>query len=117
MQWNRSEFYALTVGRLADRISGAGQLHRPLPDMKISTATVTRVQTRLNALGYDAGKPDGILGPGTRRAVQRFQKDRGLLADGFPSPETLQSIDGPRPRQASEASLYSTVTDLARFLG
>ncbi|MCJ8270732.1 MAG: lytic murein transglycosylase, partial [Psychrosphaera sp.] len=29
MRWNHSQFYAIAVGRLADRISGSGKLHRP----------------------------------------------------------------------------------------
>lgn len=31
------------------------------------------IQTRLNALGYDAGTPDGVAGPRTRRAISDFQ--------------------------------------------
>lgn len=31
MGWNRSEFYAIAVGHLADRIAGAGTLQNPPP--------------------------------------------------------------------------------------
>ncbi len=92
MKWNRSEFYALSVGRLADRISGAGRLSTPLPDIRLSTAQVTRLQEQLTQLGYNPGKPDGVLGPGTRKATRRFQQDHGLLADGFPHEVVLAEL-------------------------
>lgn len=42
---------------------------------------VLGVQQRLNALGYDAGKLDGIFGKMTKAAVLAFQKDNGLKQD------------------------------------
>src|SRR5690606_42122244 len=32
MGWSRSEFYAIAVGHLADRIAGAGKLQNPPPE-------------------------------------------------------------------------------------
>ncbi len=37
-----------------------------------------RMQRRLKRLGYYEGKPDGVIGAGTRRALGRYQHDRGL---------------------------------------
>ena len=85
MRWNRSVFYALSVGRLADRIAGAGRLSVPPPSTKMATAEVIQLQTQLNQLGYEAGTPDGILGPATRSAIRMFQKDHNQIADGYPS--------------------------------
>lgn len=45
------------------------------PDLKA-------VQKRLNALGYRAGVPDGILGPTTTRALLRFESENELPVDG-----------------------------------
>ncbi|MEM1390171.1 MAG: peptidoglycan-binding protein, partial [Pseudomonadota bacterium] len=39
---------------------------------------VIAIQTILNGLGYEAGTPDGISGPGTRTAIRTFQADHGL---------------------------------------
>ena len=101
MKWNRSEFYALSVGRLADRIAGAGQLHKGIPDLKFSTTDLISVQEDLDLLGYNPGKADGILGSGTRRAIQAFQKvsqenfeqtpeqNLTITADGFPNSQLL----------------------------
>jgi membrane-bound lytic murein transglycosylase B len=94
MGWNRSVFYALSVGHLADRIAGAGRLQRPPPedDLRFSGDELTTIQTRLAALGYPPGKPDGRLGPATRAAVSRFQTEQGMIPDGHLSPEVVAGI-------------------------
>jgi len=94
MGWNRSEFYALAVGRLADRIAGAGPLVSGLPDDAdpLRRADVEGLQSALAALGYDPGEPDGIVGPATRRAVSAYQQDRGLVADGHVDAELINTL-------------------------
>ena len=49
---------------------------------------VTRLQTRLQELGYYSGGIDGQFGPGTRDAVTLFQQQHGLGADGIVGQET-----------------------------
>lgn len=44
---------------------------------------VATLQARLNALGFDAGKEDGIFGIATDRAVRAFQKEYGVAGDGI----------------------------------
>lgn len=44
---------------------------------------VSALQARLNALGFDAGKEDGIFGVDTDRAVRSFQKEYGVAGDGI----------------------------------
>jgi membrane-bound lytic murein transglycosylase B len=94
MGWNRSEFYALSVGYLADRIAGGGLLYRPPPEDQptLSREEMSTLQRSLSAAGYDPGPVDGILGPGTRRSLSRFQQDQGLVPDGFPGPATLEAL-------------------------
>lgn len=53
---------------------------------------VLHLQTRLSALGYDPGKPDGIFGEKTRTAVIRFQQDKGLKPDGIVGEKTWNAI-------------------------
>lgn len=58
-----------------------------------STGTaVEDVQQRLRALGHDVEDPSGEFGPGTKQAVQRFQQDRHLTADGIVGPETWVAL-------------------------
>ncbi len=53
---------------------------------------VIRLQERLNALGYDVGFVDGILGDGTRNAVIAFQSAKGLVADGIVGQATWKAL-------------------------
>jgi membrane-bound lytic murein transglycosylase B len=91
MRWNRSEFYALAVGNLADRIAGADKLIQPPPTdaPRLRRDQVIALQEQLNDKGFNTGTPDGILGPGTRRAIGEFQHQQGMIADGFPGKEVL----------------------------
>ena len=53
---------------------------------------VAALQGALNALGFEAGKEDGIFGERTDRAVREFQRNVGREADGIVGPETLADI-------------------------
>src|SRR6187551_3454029 len=56
------------------------------------TANVAALQVGLQARGLYGGTIDGILGPGTRRAVRAFQRRAGLAVDGVPGPRTRQAL-------------------------
>lgn len=59
---------------------------------------VFALQERLLELGYDAGRPDGIFGPQTERALRGFQRDYGLLPDGICGPATLRALRQLQPK-------------------
>ncbi len=93
MQWNRSQYYALAVGRMADRLAGASTLVRQPPSgPRLRREQVAALQERLNEKGYDSGPVDGMPGPMTRRAIRRYQQERGMVADGYPSPTVLTEL-------------------------
>jgi peptidoglycan lytic transglycosylase B len=94
LDWNRSEFYALTVGHLADRIAGSQVLHRspPTDSLKLTRKQVRQLQLDLSTLNIDAGEIDGIFGPDTRSALSRFQQNTQRIADGYPDLEILNAI-------------------------
>ena len=50
---------------------------------------VAELQNVLNQLGFDCGRPDGILGPATVRALQDFQRNSGLTVDGVCGPQSV----------------------------
>lgn len=55
--------------------------------------TVSGVQARLNNLGYESGTVDGIQGPITTGAIQRFQADYPPLeVDGIVGPKTRAKL-------------------------
>ena len=94
MRWNRSEYYALAVGLLADQLIGAGQLTQPpsTEEVALSRITVEKMQQQLNSLGFDAGEIDGIMGSSTRSALRSYQASNGLVADGYPDTTTLCAL-------------------------
>jgi N-acetylmuramoyl-L-alanine amidase len=53
---------------------------------------VLDLQGRLNALGFHAGREDGIFGDATREALSAFQRDAGLPADGICGSTTVAAL-------------------------
>lgn len=53
---------------------------------------VADLQRRLGALGFDAGRVDGIFGPATERALRDFQRNSGATTDGVCGPEVLGAL-------------------------
>jgi membrane-bound lytic murein transglycosylase B len=94
MRWNRSEFYALAVGHLADRIAGAGGLIKepPTDAPRLHRDQVIQLQEKLQQAGIELEKADGIFGPATRQALGKFQQQKNKVADGFPNTETLELL-------------------------
>jgi len=93
-RYNNADSYALAVGLLADRLAGRADLVRPWPsDIRLLTSAQAReLQSALTRLGYSPGPVDGVIGRNTRKALQAFQKDRQLIADGFPTAEMLETV-------------------------
>lgn len=50
------------------------------------------VQRALARNGYYNGPIDGNLGPMSRRAISRYQSDRGLEVTGYPNSSLLRSL-------------------------
>ena len=93
MTYNPSTFYALTVGHLADRYTGAGPIQRmPENEQAMSVADVREWQELLNASGFDSGVPDGRVGRQTRSAIRDFQESRELPMDGYASAQLLNNL-------------------------
>ena len=94
MGWNRSEFYGIAVGHLADRIAGAGKLQNPPPEdlPALSRDNILAIQEALNEKGFDTGEPDGIMGPQTRSAIRSYQANNDLVADGYPGEAVLETL-------------------------
>jgi len=54
---------------------------------------VKKLQSDLNALGFNAGKADGIYGKNTEAAVKTFQKAYGLAVDGIAGKNTFAKLE------------------------
>jgi N-acetylmuramoyl-L-alanine amidase len=58
---------------------------------------VRGLQRKLNALGFDAGREDGVFGARTDRAVREFQRNVGDRDDGIVGLHTLATLERMRP--------------------
>jgi lytic murein transglycosylase len=91
-EWNQSFVYVTTAAYFATRLSGAPVYNPGTPTPNLSDANMKALQKKLAARGHDVGKIDGILGSGTRNAVQAEQKRLGLPADAWPTLALLKSL-------------------------
>jgi len=91
-EWNKSFIYVTTAAYFASRIEGAEPYNAGEPDPALALEEMTALQEKLAALGHDVGKIDGILGAGTRAAVQKEQVRLGLPADGWPTKALLDAL-------------------------
>lgn len=55
---------------------------------------VIALQNKLNSLGFQTGRNDGVYDTGTRAAVIAYQRSVGLTADGIAGPQTLGKLSG-----------------------
>nr|DAK08600.1 MAG TPA: N acetylmuramidase [Caudoviricetes sp.] len=93
--------YAIPAGLYAaEEIAAAGKPDTSKPTESVvfnlrrgsKGADVTKLQTALNALGYDCGAADGIFGAATEKAVRAFQKDNSLAVDGIAGKATQEAL-------------------------
>jgi hypothetical protein len=64
-----------------------GYVGRPDP-----ARTVSAGQRALARLNYLSSKPDGLLGPETRQAIEQFERDRRLPVTGELGPRTAREL-------------------------
>lgn len=93
-RYNNSDFYALTVGILADRLAGREGLIQPWarPANSLTIEEKFELQQRLTEKGYYDSEIDGILGRGSRQAIRAFQTDAELTVDGQPTKDLLEAL-------------------------
>lgn len=91
-EWNKSFVYVTTAAYFGTRIEGAEPYAAGNPDPALDPDQMTALQEKLAGLGHDVGKIDGILGAGTRAAVQKEQVRLGLPADGWPTRDLLDAL-------------------------
>lgn len=82
----------------APKASGNGALARGSRG-----ASVTNLQQLLSKAGFSVGAIDGIYGPQTQAAVQKFQQANGLSATGTADAATVQALQGGKAPAAPAA--------------
>lgn len=91
-EWNQSFTYVLTAAYFANRLEGAPIYNAGNPEPGLTGNQMKALQQKLAARGYNVGKIDGILGAGTRAAVQDVQQKLGMPADAWPTPALLSKL-------------------------
>ena len=91
-EWNQSFVYVTTAAYFATRLEGAKVFDAGAPEQGLNDAQMKQLQSKLAQRGHDVGKIDGILGAGTRAAVQKEQIRLGLPADAWPTPALLSAL-------------------------
>lgn len=78
---------------------------------------VATLQGRLNALGFDSGREDGIFGPDTARAVRAFQREYGVDEDGIFGPNSHAALVGLRIDRPGTAAFLREELRIAEHPG
>lgn len=75
---------------------------------------IRQIQHGLNALGYDAGPEDGLMGGRTRSAIEAYQRKHDLLVTGQASRSLLDHIEARRAERGTEAATAQAelITDI-----
>ncbi len=92
LEWNQSFIYTTSAAYFATRLAGAPPYEARNPEQGLNDEQMKVLQTKLDAIGHDVGKIDGILGSGTRAALQREQLRLGIPADGWATQAVLDAL-------------------------
>ncbi|WP_432450416.1 lytic murein transglycosylase [Aliiroseovarius marinus] len=92
--YNYADSYVIGVGHLSDRLAGRGPIVSGYPKRPwgMSRGDRQELQKRLNALGFKAGRPDGVIGEKGRAAIRAYEQARGLRVTGVPSADLLARL-------------------------
>jgi len=94
LRYNNATSYALAVATLADAIAGREGIAQSWPrdEAPLTRDDVRTLQQRLNDAGYSVGVADGIMGPNTQAGLRAFQRDQGIVPDGFATQSLLERL-------------------------
>ncbi len=94
-RYNASNFYALAVGHLADRLRGDGPFAAswPVHEKPFTLEEGKKLQLLLTMHGFYDGDIDGDIGSGSRAAIRDYQRSIGLNPDGVETRSLLQRLE------------------------
>jgi hypothetical protein len=70
-----------------------GQVAALATSTAVAKKTIQAAQERLQALGYQPGLADGVMGATANAALKKFQSDRGLSADAVLDRKTMDALN------------------------
>lgn len=77
---------------------------------------VKTLQTQLQQSGYFNGEITGLYDPATQQAVQSFQRDQALVADGVAGRETQQRLSGVDPSRMAMPPDIQRIQDRGKLI-
>ncbi len=81
------------------------------------SATMQKIQEKLNALGYDCGEPDGLSGRKTNEAIEAYRAKENLAGEGVDAElieHLLVNEETDEEAQTEEAATEETATEEAQ---
>ena len=84
--------------------SAASRGRRETVPLRVRDDQVAAMQQKLDDQGFDAGQVDGLWGPNTSAALQRYQAKNGLQQTGQLDPKTLATLSIVSTAAAAPAS-------------
>lgn len=93
-RYNNSDFYALAVSLLSDRLAGKQGMTQAWPRKPgdLFLEEKFELQELLRQKGFYDGDLDGNLGTKTKEGIKAFQGRVGLVPEGKPTREVLQAL-------------------------
>ncbi|MSU90388.1 hypothetical protein GE300_12300 [Rhodobacteraceae bacterium 2CG4] len=81
-----------TLETAAETAQRVGRYREIEVGLALTVASVTELERRLSAMGFDIGAPDGTIDRRTRQAVAAFQARAGLTPTGYFNTATVQRL-------------------------
>ena len=93
-RYNNSDFYALAVGLLADRLSGRKGMSQtwPRPKGSLTVEEKMELQGLLKKKGFYSGELDGRIGGNTRKGIREFLLNKGFSTEDKTSKDILEIL-------------------------
>ena len=72
---------------------GSTEVQPDFKSVRVTPDVVQAAQQKLDDEGYNAGTPDGKLGPATRGAIRKYQSDKNIRVTGKLDESTLTHLN------------------------
>jgi len=80
------------------------------------SSTVKQAQQALNDKGFNVGAADGVIGPKTQAALEKFQQSKGLSGSGSLDSQTLAALGVSGDASASSSTTASSSSSFSPTL-
>lgn len=95
LAYNNAISYALAICQLSQRFIGGPGFRKDWPRYEepiLARRDRVELQMLLGQKGLDVGEADGVIGRRTREAIRSYQRQVGMVPDGFPTQELLRRL-------------------------